>query len=119
MLASRRIGETLVSHQHGIVKQPSGDLSAFDVSKQSPAEIAQLFVLWKERRKRLNQPQAPAGAARPARPKPLPAITRSGKETAAIAPEEKPASPEPAGVAAPIHYSDSFASVLATRDAPG
>lgn len=113
MLASRRIGETFVSLQHGIVKQPAGDLSAFDVSKQSPAEIAQLFVLWKERRKRLNQ--APA---RPARSKPLPAIARNGKETAAIEPEEKPAVPAPAGTTAPIHYSDSFAAVLATRDAP-
>ena len=46
------------------VRQPANDLVAFDISRQSPEHIAQLFARWKEQRKRLNAPQRRAVAGR-------------------------------------------------------
>ena len=56
------------------VRQPS-DLVAFDVSKQSPEQIAQLFARWKEQRKRLNAAGSPR-TARPPHLRPVPSIVR-------------------------------------------
>ncbi|HET9353019.1 MAG TPA: hypothetical protein VFO32_03380, partial [Sphingomicrobium sp.] len=47
------------------VRQPANDLVAFDISKQSPEQIAQLFARWKEQRKRLTAPAQPHIARRP------------------------------------------------------
>jgi hypothetical protein len=89
------------------IRQPANDLIAFDISRQSPEQIAQMFARWKERRKRLQA----VGSQRSSRPphlKPVPPITRGAEEAAPTA----SASAEPGG---PVRYSASFESVLAAR----
>ena len=92
------------------IRQPANDLIAFDISKQSPEQIANLFARWKEQRKRL---QAPEPRRRPPHLKPVPPIVHG---TAAEAEEAAPsavADTEPGGA---VHYSASFEALLAVRE---
>ena len=94
------------------VRQPANDLIAFDISRQSPEQIAQMFARWKERRKRLQA----VGSQRSSRPphlKPVPPITHGAALKAEEAAPTASASAEPGG---PVRYSASFESVLAARE---
>jgi hypothetical protein len=94
------------------VRQPANDLIAFDISRQSPEQIAQMFARWKERRKRLQA----VGSQRSSRPphlKPVPPITHGAARQAEEAAPTASASAEPGG---PVRYSASFESVLAARE---
>ena len=53
------------------IRQPANDLIAFDISKQSPEQIAKLFARWKQQRKQL---QASEPRHRPPHLKPVPPI---------------------------------------------
>ena len=94
------------------IRQPANDLIAFDISRQSPEQIAQMFARWKERRKRLQA----VGSQRSSRPphlKPVPPITRGAALESEEAARTASASAEPGG---PVRYSASFESVLAARE---
>ena len=93
-------------------RQPANDLIAFDISRQSPEQIAQMFARWKERRKRLQA----VGSQRSSRPphlRPVPPITHGAAREAEEAAPTASASAEPGG---PVRYSASFESVLAARE---
>jgi hypothetical protein len=90
------------------IRQPANDLIAFDISKQSPEQIAHLFARWKEQRKRL---QAPGPRRRPPHLKPVPPITQGvveETEEAALV-----ADTEPGGA---VRYSASFEALLSARE---
>jgi hypothetical protein len=57
------------------VRQRANDLVAFDISKQSPEQIARLFARWKEQRKRLAAPPS-RRAVRPPHLRPVPPVMR-------------------------------------------
>ncbi|HEY3147378.1 MAG TPA: hypothetical protein VGJ75_13565 [Dongiaceae bacterium] len=83
-------------------------MAAFDVSKQSPEDIARLFERWKQQRKRLEPDEPPAKPARSTRFMPVIVRTPAPAE-AAPAPVAAEPPPEPA----PIRYSAPFADILA------
>ena len=91
------------------VRQPANDLIAFDIRRQSPEQIANLFARWKEQRKRL---QAPESRRRPPHLKPVPPIVHGAAQE-----NEKAAA---AGIAAQepglVRYSSSFEALLAARE---
>jgi hypothetical protein len=104
-----------VSSKGGAIRQPASDLTAFDVSKRSPEDIARLFARWKQQRKSLQAPQPDArGAAGTSKPRPrlMPVMGRD----AAVIPETasdgaiEPHSKTPRSVP----YSAPFAAVLET-----
>ena len=113
-----------MSHQDGAIKQPASDLSAFDLSKRSPEEIAQLFARWKERRKSLQQGQSPVRAGRPPRLRPIPAVVRGvlqenlPETRADTTTGTPPSTVPPAREGAPVQYSPSFVALLSTRVEP-
>jgi hypothetical protein len=94
------------------VRQPANDLVAFDISKQSPEQIAQLFARWKEQRKRLTAP-ASQRTVRPPHLRPVLPVARAAQEM----PEPEPvAAASPAEESGPVHYSASFEALLTTRE---
>jgi hypothetical protein len=99
-----------VSSKGGAVRQPASDLTAFDVSKRSPDDIARLFARWKEQRKSLQATRTDARAAadtqRP-RPRLMPVLGRD----AAVA--EEAVDPPPT-TGRSVRYSAPFAAVLET-----
>jgi hypothetical protein len=88
------------------IRQPANDLIAFDISKQSPDQIANLFARWKEQRKRLEEPRR-----RPPHLKPVPPTGHGAAE------ETEEATPvadtEPGGA---VRYSASFEALLSGRE---
>ncbi|HSE72943.1 MAG TPA: hypothetical protein VLB05_00410, partial [Dongiaceae bacterium] len=101
-----------MSSQNGAVRQPAGDLSAFDISKRSPEEIARLFARWKQQRKALQvTPQevraAAASAPKSRAPRFMPVTARRHTAPEAEAAAE-PARPGPHS----LRYSAPFAAVL-------
>jgi hypothetical protein len=90
-------------------RPPAHDLSAFDLSKRSPAQVAQSFARWKSQRKR----QAEAG---PARADPLPSPKPAVAETGEAAPVETKR-PSAKQASAP-QYSASFSDLLAAGSEP-
>ncbi|HEV8390215.1 MAG TPA: hypothetical protein VGQ35_10250 [Dongiaceae bacterium] len=109
-----------MAQQDRAIKQPVNDLTAFDLSRRSPEEIARLFARWKERRRGLQQ--APARAGRPPRLRPMPTIVQGSRPETASEPEGLPDPPPhdapAADKAGPISYSESFAALLAARAEP-
>jgi hypothetical protein len=111
-----------VSSQADPIRQPANDLSAFDISRQSPEQIALLFARWKEQRKRLNHRHEAGRGARPPHLKPVPSVMRGAPQ------DERPASGIPseqprhhrerADKSGSVHYSETFAALLATRGEP-
>lgn len=90
-------------------RPPAHDLSAFDLSKRSPEQIALSFARWKAQRKR----QAEAG---PARADPLPSPKPMVAGTGDAAPgETKRASAKPASS---LRYSAPFSDLLAAGSEP-
>ncbi len=109
--------------QAGPIRQPDSDLVAFDVSRQSPEQIALMFARWKEQRKQLHPSKLPQQAERPPHLRPVPPIVRAAAQVSAPASEKPPqAGPasnrSPAEPAGQVHYSATFAGVLATRIEP-
>ena len=109
--------------QAGPIRQPDSDLVAFDVSRQSPEQIASMFARWKEQRKQLHPSKLPQQAERPPHLRPVPPIVRAAAQVSAPASEKPPqAGPasnrSPAEPAGQVHYSATFAGVLATRIEP-
>lgn len=91
------------------IRQPANDLIAFDISRQSPEQIAQLFARWKEQRKRLA---APAPQHRPPHLRPVPPVARGAME-AANEPVAEAATPQSAAEQdGPFRYSASFEALL-------
>ena len=122
-----------MTSQAGPIRQPVGDLIAFDVSKQSPEQIALLFARWKEQRKQRQHGEQPQQAERPPRLRIMPPIVRAAAQAStpqASTPQastpmsEKspqagpPCNRSPAEGAGQVHYSATFAAVLATRIEP-
>jgi hypothetical protein len=115
MFVSRCIGDATMSNpRSGAVRQPANELAAFDISRQSPDDIARLFGRWKEQRKRLLGDEPPARPPRSTRF--MPVVVRSSGP-AEVAPEpvvaEQPSQP------GAIRYSAPFADLLATRQKEG
>ncbi|HET6620620.1 MAG TPA: hypothetical protein VFG64_11825 [Dongiaceae bacterium] len=104
-----------MSSQNGAVRQPAGDLSAFDLSKRSPEEIARLFARWKQQRKALQATQQPVrgatNAPKPRAPRFMPVIAQ--KPAAPAAGLMAAADPQQPGPHSP-RYSAPFAAVLET-----
>ncbi|HEX6117843.1 MAG TPA: hypothetical protein VFZ03_00225, partial [Dongiaceae bacterium] len=96
-----------MSSQNGAVRQPAGDLSAFDLSKRSPEDIARLFARWKQQRKALQVAQQavrePAKASKPHSARFMPSVARS--RAAQIPEPQQPGSHS-------LRYSAPFAAVL-------
>jgi hypothetical protein len=96
-------------------RPPAHDLSAFDLTKRSPEQLAQSFARWKAQRKR--PPEAEATRASP----PLQAQPSAAVEEDA-APDPSP--PNEAPKAAPakrsksVQYSDTFSALLAAGSEP-
>jgi hypothetical protein len=88
-------------------RPPAHDLSAFDLSRRSPEQVARSFARWKAQRKR----QAEAG---PARADPLPSPQPAGSGDAAPG-ETKRASAKQASVP---RYSAPFSDLLAAGSEP-
>ena len=122
-----------MTSQAGPIRQPVGDLNAFDVSKQSPEQIALLFARCKEQRKQRQHGEQPQQAERPPRLKAMAPIVRAAAQAStpqASTPQastpmsEKspqagsPCNRSPAEAAGQVHYSATFAAVLATRIEP-
>jgi hypothetical protein len=90
-------------------RPPAHDLSAFDLSKRSPEQVARSFARWKAQRKR----QAEAGSARAEpRPNPQPAVAETGD----AAPEGTKRASAKQGIAP--HYSAPFSDLLAAGSEP-
>jgi hypothetical protein len=92
-------------------RPPAHDLSAFDLSKRSPEQLAQSFARWKAQRKRPPEP---------ARPTPLQARmdAASGVATAPDAsPDEAPRS-APSKRGKLVEYSATFSALLAAGSEP-
>ena len=109
--------------QAGPIRQPVSDLVAFDVSRQSPEQIALLFARWKEQRKQRHHGEQPQQAERPPRLRPVPPIVRAAAQASAPVSEQSlqagPASNRsPAESVGQVRYSATFAAVLATRIEP-
>ena len=112
-----------MTSQAGPIRQPVGDLVAFDVSRQSPEQIALLFARWKEQRKQRHHTEQPQQAERPPRLRPVPPIVRAAAQASAPVSEESPqAGPPsnrpPAESAGQVRYSATFAALLTTRIEP-
>ena len=117
-----------MTFQAGPIRQPVGDLIAFDVSKQSPEQIALLFARWKEQRKQRQHGEQPQQAERPPRLRAMAPIARAAAQAstpqASTPMSEKspqagpPCNRSPAEGAGQVHYSATFAAVLATRIEP-
>lgn len=90
------------------IRQPANDLVAFDVKKQSPEQIANLFARWKQQRERL---QAPETRRRPPHLKPVPPIVHGA---AAEAEEAAPVADAESDGA--VRYSASFQALLSARE---
>jgi hypothetical protein len=93
-------------------RPPAHDLSAFDLSKRSPEQVARSFARWKAQRKR----QAEAG---PARAEPLPSPQAAGTGDAAPG-ESTPAETKRASAkqASTPQYSAPFSDLLAAGSEP-
>ena len=96
-------------------RPPAHDLSAFDLSKRSPEQVARSFVHWKAQRKR--QPEAGPARADPLpspQPEPAPAETASGGDASAqTAPQRTTAKRANA-----VQYSATFSDLLAAGSEP-
>jgi hypothetical protein len=93
------------------IRQPANDLIAFDISKQSPEQIANLFARWKEQRTRL---QAPEPQRRPPHLMPVPPIAHGAVvEEAEEAASATIADSEPGGA---LRYTASFEALLSARE---
>ena len=95
-------------------RPPAHDLSAFDLSKRSPEQVARSFAHWKAQRKR----QAEAG---PARADPLPGPQPAVAETGHAAPgESAPVETKRASAkqASTPQYSAPFSNLLAAGSEP-
>ena len=108
--------------QAGQIRQPDSDLAAFDLSRQSPEQIALVFARWKEQRKRPDHSKPPQQVERP-RLKPMPPIVRAAAQVSAPVPEKSPradpSSSRPLAISAgQVHYSATFSGLLATRIEP-
>ena len=96
-------------------RPPAHDLSAFDLTKRSPEQLAQSFARWKAQRKR--PPEAEATRASP----PIPAQPSAAiAEDAAPDPSPRNEAPKPAPAkrAKPVEYSDTFSALLAAGSEP-
>lgn len=95
-------------------RPPAHDLSAFDLSKRSPEQVAQSFARWKAQRKRPPAPEMPrAGHAAP------PDTAAEGAAPEPAPPAEAPAAKEvPAKRARPVQYSTTFSALLAAGSEP-
>ena len=91
------------------IRQPANDLIAFDISKQSPEQIAKLFARWKQQRKQL---EASEPRHRAPHLKPVPPIVHGFAGEAEEAAPAPVAGTEPGGA---VHYSASFEALLAAR----
>lgn len=89
-------------------RPPAHDLSAFDLSKRSPEQVAQSFAYWKAQRKR----QAEAGP----RADPLPSPKAAVAETSDAAPRETRRTS--AKQANSLRYSAPFSDLLAAGSEP-
>jgi hypothetical protein len=93
-------------------RQPAHDLSAFDLSKRSPEQVARSFARWKAQRKQ----QAEAGSTRTDRvPSPQPARAGDAVPGESTAAEAKRAS---ARQAIAPQYSALFSDLLAAGSEP-
>jgi uncharacterized membrane protein YgcG len=84
------------------IRQPANDLIAFDIRRQSPEQIANLFARWKEQRQRL---QASGPRRSPPHLKSVPPIVHGAAEETAEA--------APTTVSGAVRYSASFEALLA------
>src|SRR5262245_19915963 len=120
MFASRRIGDATMSNSRsGAIRQPANDLAAFDITKQSPEDIARQFGRWKEQRKRLLSEEPPARPQRSTRFMPVVVRRTEPAETAPPTPAVEPSAPtaaEPIPQTGAFQYSTSFANLLATHE---
>ena len=91
-------------------RPPGHDLSAFDLSRRSPEQVAQSFVRWKAQRKRQE--------AGPARAEPLPSPKPAGAETGDAASEDTAPKRASASRASAPRYSAPFSDLLAAGSEP-
>src|SRR5688572_560751 len=94
------------------VRQQANDLVAFDISRQSPEQIAKLFVGWKERRERLQAPGSQS-SARPPHLRPVPPVAHAAAQEAEATAPTAVAGIGPGG---PVRYSAPFEALLAARE---
>jgi hypothetical protein len=92
------------------IRQPANEFIAFDIRKQSPEQIAQLFARWKEQRQRL---QAPEPRRTPSHLKPVPPTVVGSAEEIEEAAAVPVADTEPGGG---VRYSASFEALLSARE---
>jgi hypothetical protein len=96
-------------------RPPAHDLSAFDLTKRSPEQLAQSFARWKAQRKRPPEAEA-TRASPPIAAQPSPAIA----EDAAPGPSagNEPPKAAPAKRSRSVQYSDTFSALLAAGSEP-
>ena len=115
-----------MSSRSGAIRQPADDGSSFDISRQSPEQIAQLFARWKEQRKRLardaEQEPGQNGGGQNARGQnsAAPQVVRFTPAARVPAQPEPEPDPEPVdgreGAPGARRYSADFSAILTSRD---
>jgi len=69
------------------IRQPANDLVAFDISRQSPEQIAKMFARWKERRAQ-QEPQETQRTSWPQHLRPVPSVVPPEADEAPEPPEQ-------------------------------
>jgi hypothetical protein len=110
-----------MSSRSGAIRQPADDGSSFDISRQSPEQIAQLFARWKEQRKRLaREAEQEPGQNGSGQNSAAPQVVRFTPAARVPAQPEPEPDPEPVdgreGAPGVRQYSADFSAILTSRD---